>query len=489
VKYLKPLLGFLPTRYSRAIAYMLQDTNYSIKDFLFWFVRTKDFNNVANRRDLQNTKASKLIKLFTLFGYSCSLLTSLLLIASDKTVLGILILILSPILPIVLLIALISLGNLATKVIVRPLQRKKTEEIFNNHQGTKIAILGSYGKTTVKELLAQTLSASFKTAYTPGNMNTSIAHYRFAKTLKGDEEMIIIEYGEEIPGDVAKYAKSTQPDIAIVTGLAPAHLDKLKTMDLAAEEILSISNFVKPENTYINSDSEELTNYLKKGSVSVPKDNLFSSKRALGWEISNVKQNLSGLSFDLKNKKTSVKITSRLLGKHLAGVLALTASLSIKLGAKTEDVVRALSHAKAYKARLEPIAAGQSLIINDGYNGNVEGIRAGIALIKDISKEVEGKRIYATPGLIGQGEHSQAVHQEIGELAGGVFDKVYLIDNSNAPDIIRGLDKSKFKGQLELVRNPQSFYANIESFLSAGDVILMQNDLPDAQAKRFRTGS
>lgn len=487
MKYLNLLLGFLPNRYAKAIAYMLQDTGYSIKDFTFWLLRTRNFNTVASRRDLQSTKASRLVKLFTLLGYTLSLASSLVLIFSGKIAPGILILALSPILPVLLLVILISAGNLATKLVIRPIQRKQTEKIFSNHQGLKIAVLGSYGKTTVKELLAQALGAKFKTAYTPGNMNTSIAHHRFAKTLSGDEEMIIIEYGEEIPGDIAKYAKSTRPDIAVIAGLAPAHLDKLKTMDLAAKEILSIFDFVKPEDIYINSDSKELLSRSKGSPVS--KDNFFNSQKALGWEVSNIKQGLSGLRFNLRKKQVSVVISSGLLGKHLAGSLALAASLGIKLGVKPEEVAKALSHTKAYKARLEPLRVGQSLIINDGYNGNIEGIRAGIELIKDISNDVKGKRIYATPGLIGQGDDSQAVHQEIGELAGKVFDKIYLIDNSNAPEITKGLERSKFKGQLELVKDPQSFYTNIESFLSAGDVILMQNDLPDAQAKRFKTGS
>ena len=97
-----------------------------------------------------------------------------------------------------------------------------SEQIFANHPGVKIAVAGSYGKTTMKELLGTVLSEGKKVAITPANKNVASSHAIFAASLKGDEEVLVIEYGEGKPGDVARFAHTTKPDIGIITGVAPA---------------------------------------------------------------------------------------------------------------------------------------------------------------------------------------------------------------------------------------------------------------------------
>src|SRR5205807_1781019 len=102
--------------------------------------------------------------------------------------------------------------------IVRPRQGaaiRRAERAFRDNAAIRIAIVGSYGKTSMKELLLTVLGEGKKVAATPANKNVSISHAHFAATLKGDEEVLLIEYGESAPGDVARFAALTHPTHAV----------------------------------------------------------------------------------------------------------------------------------------------------------------------------------------------------------------------------------------------------------------------------------
>ena len=97
----------------------------------------------------------------------------------------------------------------------------------------------------MKELLNTVLSEGLKVRATPANKNVSISHARFAAKLTGDEDVLIIEYGEGAPGDVARFARLTHPTHAVITGLAAAHLDRYKTVKAAGEDIFAVAGLPK----------------------------------------------------------------------------------------------------------------------------------------------------------------------------------------------------------------------------------------------------
>jgi UDP-N-acetylmuramoyl-tripeptide--D-alanyl-D-alanine ligase len=433
-----------------------------------------------NRRALKKTKTALAITSYLNLAYLISAFLAVTIFLLLSPILGIVVLLLSPILCALSIIPPIFISQAFQSHISSSIRDKKTREIFSNNPGTKIAVLGSYGKTTVKELLAEVLGAKYKVASTPGNMNTAIAHYRFAKTLKGDEEFIIIEYGEEIPGDIKRYATNTKPDVAVVTGLAPAHMDKLKTIKLAGEELFAISDFVDQKDIYINLESPLLAEFVSEHFGKSNRIRSFSKQDSLGWSTKEIKVNLSGLSFKLQKDKKSILIQSKLIGEHLVGPLSFVAALSNKLGMNENEITEAIKNTKAHKARLEPIRLGQATIINDGYNGNIEGIKAGVKLVKSL--KTSGKKTYVTPGLVHQGKDSDIIHKEIARLVASVFDKIYLVSNPQTMVIQEELISLHYKGDIQIVDDPLGFYNSLESFTAKGDIVLIQNDLPDSLA-------
>jgi UDP-N-acetylmuramoyl-tripeptide--D-alanyl-D-alanine ligase len=348
---------------------------------------------------------------------------------------------------------------------------KGAEKIFAEHKGLKIAIAGSYGKTSMKELLSAVLSEGKKVAATPANKNVSTSHAIFARGLSGDEDILIIEYGEGAPGDVRRFSLVTHPTHAVITGLAPAHLDKYKTLKAAGDDILSVTKFVPENHVYINQESPKLKGYIKKSF------NTYSSSGSLGWKVSNVKITVNQTSFIIKKDKESLDLHSGLIGRHHLGGLVFAAAFALELGLSKDEVAKGIARTIPFEHRMQPYELNGAWVIDDTYNGNIEGIKAGTELLS----ELEAKRkVYVTPGLVDQGKEKKAVHIELGKLiAKARPDLVVLMDNSACKYIQEGLNEAKFGGKVTVEKDPLNFYTGLKNFVAAGDLIVLQNDWPD----------
>jgi UDP-N-acetylmuramoyl-tripeptide--D-alanyl-D-alanine ligase len=370
-----------------------------------------------------------------------------------------------------LLLAPLVLGRV---LIIKPKQWviiNQSKSIFGNFNGVIIAVAGSYGKTSMKELLTTVLSQAKKVAATPANKNVPISHAYFARKLSGDEDILVIEYGEGKPGDVVRFANNTHPTHAVITGLAPAHLDRYKTLQAAGKDIFSVGQFVSAEKVFVNSESPDALPFVSKG------QQLYGEKGALGWRVSDIKVGLDGTRFTMQKGKDKLQLHSALLGRHQVGPLAFVAALAHQFDLSKAQIKAGIAKTKPFEHRMQPYQLGGAWIIDDTYNGNLDGIRAGTRLLKDLSAQ---RKIYVTPGLVDQGRETAKIHQQMGRLiAEARPDMVVLIEHSVTSDIIKGLNEAGYKGELLLEDDPLNFYQNLTLFVANGDLVLLQNDWPD----------
>lgn len=478
---IRALIGLYGWRYPRTLVYMLQSTEYQVRPYLAWVVRTKDFGQVMQRRQLVMTKAARLLIEGLYLAMAALIIVSLSLIyvghwhgVIGAVPLGVIILLIYPYVLAYLAVVPLVLGRL---LISRPRERKlivQSEKIFAAHPAIKIAVAGSYGKTTMKELLATVLSEGKVVAATPANKNVAISHAYFARKLTGKEEMLVIEYGEGAPGDVAGFACTTHPDRAIITGIAPAHLDQYKTVEAAARDIFAVADYVKESEVYVNGDSPAVVNFIKPGYE------VFTNQKCLGWQIKKVHVGLGGIKFQLEKGSKSLALESGLVGRHQLGFLGFVAALALELGLTPAEVRSGIAKTKPFEHRMQPYQLGGAWIVDDTYNGNLEGIRAGTALLQELSAK---RKIYVSPGLVDQGMETESVHIEMGKLiAQATPDLVVLMQNSVTNFIQQGLKDGYFKGEVRIEPQPLEFYTNLGHFVAAGDLVVMQNDWTDNYA-------
>jgi UDP-N-acetylmuramyl pentapeptide synthase len=475
---IKAFVSFYRPRFADTIIYMLQSTEYNLKAYLAWLWHTQNFSHIMYRRTLDTTRRARALLTLLRIGLYVQTLLGMVLIISgivdnrnEYISFGFALIIAAPVFWAHLIVVPIWLARI---LIVAPKERKmvkESEKIFTDFKGPKIAVAGSYGKTTMKELLATVLSEGKKVMATPGNKNVLVSHARFASLLEGDEDILIIEYGEGKPGDVEKFAGYTKPSHAVITGIAPAHLDQYKTLDAAAKDIFSATKKVKKSHVYVNSESDEARPYIHK------EYETYDKKGALGWKVANVEVSITGTSFVMKKGKKNLELFTGLVGEHLLGPVAFASALAHELGLSDKEIIAGVARTKPYEHRMQPYPLSGGWVIDDTYNGNIEGVRAGTRLLTKLPAR---KKFYVTPGLVDQGEETERVHIEMGQLiAAAKPDIVVLMKNSVTQYIEAGLCNKNYQGEIRIETKPLEFYTNLDQFIAKDDLVLMQNDWTD----------
>ena len=470
---------YLPS-YVKTLVYMLQASEYQVAPYLSWLFRTGDIRAVSKRGGLVMTSKAKVLYVLLASFYTLLLLVSVCLIlvgvSQDSVVLVLAGIVLLAVYPWILAVA--SLLPLWIGEVT--VQRPRTKRIIaaatvkaSAHPGYKIAIAGSFGKTTMKEILKTVLSVKLDTAATPGNLNTPLGTSTFVNHLSGQEEVVIFELGESHLGDVAELCEITQPQAGIITGINEAHLESFGSLDNTVKTIFELEQYLGEKPVYKNIESE-----LVSGRAALGDKLAYSRKGVNGWSVKSVYTGLDGTRFTAHKGATKLELHSGLLGEYQVGPIMVCVDIAQQLGLSAEQIEEGVRYTKPFAHRMQPRQIGGAWVIDDTYNGNSQGVEAGLAFLK----KAEGRRkIYVTPGLVEQGDATESVHIAIGKQA-AFCNEVVLMRNSVTEYIEAGLEEAGFEGELKIVDDPLAFYQALPSFVATGDVVLMQNDWTDNYA-------
>lgn len=476
---MKKILSRYRPRYIRSLVYMLQSTEYMPKEYYRWYFRTKDFSQVEKRKKLVITSKSVSMTVLAwlmlgIFLGAIFLLSSNLEGYSRYFVLILGILCAPYILGMLIVVPLIA-GQFLLQKPAEYFILKSTRQKISGHKALKIAIAGSYGKTTMREIVKTVLQEGVNVAAPPKSFNTPLGISKFVKSLSGDEDVIVFEFGEYYPGDITKLCKLVDPDMGIITGVNEAHLSKFKTIETTAKTIFELSDWLGDKTVYVNGEDSLASKNAKK-------DHVIYSRRGGGrWIIENPLTNLESTRFTLKSGKTEIKIVSGLLGFHHLGPMAAAASIASSLNLTSQQIQAGLNRTKAFAHRLEPKTDQSGVTtLDDSYNGNPDGVKAVIEFLAGLKGR---RRIYVTPGLVEMGAKVKEVHENIGEqLAQAQIEKVVLIKNSVTPYIAKGLEDAAYSGEILWFDSAEDTFKALPQITVAGDVVLLQNDWTDQYA-------
>jgi len=471
---LKNWLSRYTLRYPTTLAYMLQASEYHILDYLSWHSHVKDFRIVEHRKKFVPTAKAIVLVAFAwaIITISCAAVIAWLWLLPRQYALAIFVLLLMPhIVAYGMLVPLLFL-----QYVIQPptthFITARAKKTLQSHKALKIAVAGSFGKTTMREILKTVLLAGKKVAAPPHSWNTPLGIARFVDTLHGDEEVLIFELGEYYPDDIKKLCKLVQPDIGIITGINEAHLEKFKTVERTARTIYELADCLKEKPTYVNSESELARKSARPGHT------LYSRESTGEWKVTDAKTGLEGTSFTLTKGNLILELHSNLLGLHQIGPLAATADLALALGLSPEQVKSGIEKTKSFDHRLEPKADASGVVtLDDSYNGNPDGVKAVIDFLGSLESR---RRWYITPGLVEMGPKTEAVHREIGkQLADARIEHIVLTKNSVTPYIEKGLMEANYTGKIIWFDDALAAFAALPHLTASGDVVLLQNDWPD----------
>ena len=489
-RFLKKFLSQFHYRFARGIVYMLQSSEYHIGEYVTWLDRVENFATVEVRKKLVMTTKSKLLY-FKMVGLivifvACAILGIVYADTLVEYVLFTLLLLCAPIISAYLIIIPVLF---ITYIIQKPLEWRMMSSArakLAGHSGLKIAIAGSFGKTTMRNMLATVLGEGKRVATQEKNYNTLIGISRFIKSLKGDEEVIIFELGEYMPGDIAKMCRIIAPDMGIITGINEAHLQNFKSVTETAREIFSLTQFLNDKPIYVNAENELARNFASHiNSAALHEYSRKGVAIAHVWganfNVSSAETDLEGVRFTITCDDLPIKVESRLLGLHQIGPLSAVIKIAHGLGLTSEQIIAGVSKTSAFEHRLEPKFSPLGIItLDDSYNGNPDGV---IAVIDFLSSLDGYRRFYVTPGLVELGSASERIHRAIGQkLARSGIENIVLIKNSATPDIEFGLHENKYAGKIITFESALQAFKSLEHLTTTGDVVLLQNDWSDQYA-------
>ncbi len=347
---------------------------------------------------------------------------------------------------------------------------KKARRALDNPYLIKIAITGSYGKTSVKNILKAMLETKYGVVATEGNYNTPLGIAKSVKNIDGYTDVFIAEFGARHTGDIKKLAKIVAPKYAVITGVTSQHLETFKTLDAIYAEKFSLLGFLPSDGAgVVNRNGVERD-------ISLPCGCEYVGGKDDRVKIEDIKLSAVGSSFKLIIDKKAYAAETKLLGAHNLDNIAVAAALAVRLNVPPEKIIFAIKNLKVVPHRLQAIKNGGVTVIDDTYNANPVGVAEALAVLK----QFEGRKIVITPGMVELGEREGEENRSFGEKIAEVADLVILIGGSRADKILSGLCGKGF-AEKRILRYPRLTDAerDFPKLFGAGDVVIFINDLPD----------
>ncbi len=273
-----------------------------------------------------------------------------------------------------------------------------------------IAITGSNGKTSTKNMLHSILSLHGPTLSTKGNFNNHLGVPKTLLELSKKHQYCIIEMGANHVNEIELLCKLAQPDIAIITNANNAHIG----------EFGSEKNLVKAKGEILESLSRDGIAIINKSSPHIDIWEKMSGTQNLTFfgnesnvYASNIKQFKSTLNFSLNFNHSSINITLSMIGLHQIENVLAAAACAIKIGISPNLIKKGLEKVRSEKGRLELIELQNFTILDDSYNANPQSVKAAI----DSLKQFSGKKVLVLGTMAELGKDSSKLHQEIGDYA------------------------------------------------------------------------
>lgn len=288
------------------------------------------------------------------------------------------------------------------------------------HDLPVVAVTGSNGKTTTREMIAAILSKRGRTLKNDGNYNNEIGVPLTLFGLDADHRAAVIEMGMNHPGEIARLTDIARPQIGVVTNAAAAHLEGLGSIDGVADAKAELYAGLPATGVAIaNADDPRM---LKRAQASGRRVLTFAVGRQRRGDVAVLdvlEHGAAGLRFLLGIGNREVEVELSLVGTHNAANAAAAAAAAVALGCTDREIAAGLSDVRPVgrRLRVERLASGLQLI-DDCYNANPLSMGAALQTLRDLADDDEASRPVAVLGdMLELGEFEAEAHRVVGQAA------------------------------------------------------------------------
>jgi UDP-N-acetylmuramoyl-tripeptide--D-alanyl-D-alanine ligase len=357
-----------------------------------------------------------------------------------------------------------------------------------------VAVCGSNGKTTVKELLASVLRQKFTTLWSEASFNNDIGVPLTLLRLEKSHQAAVLEVGTNHPGELAPLVQMIRPKFGVLTNIGREHLEFFGDVAGVAQEEGRLAELLPADgNLFINGDNEWSEKIAARAKAKVVRVG-FGEKN--DWCAKKVRLDKNGATFQVVAQASRLCVSEKagspneltggtpvplpefageyrvnLLGRHQVVNALLAIAVGVELGLLREQILRGLAGCQPPKMRLQFWEAGGVRVLDDAYNANADSTVAALETLCDLP--LQGRRVAVLGDMEELGAHSEAAHAEVGRRAaelgiGQLFTvgkmSAFTAQAARAAGLTRVIEFADVESALRAVKN----------FLKTGDVVLLK---------------
>ena len=332
-----------------------------------------------------------------------------------------------------------------------------------------VAITGSVGKSTTKEMVATVLEGSFRISKTPANHNNDIGMPMAILAMPEDTEVAVLEMGMNHFREMAYLSSIGQPDIAAIVNIGTMHIENLGSREGIRKAKLEILEGMAPDGQlFLNGDDNMLASLPEKPVQAVTYFGTDAEKHAIQAE--NVREEDGHLCFTVHAAGRSFPVELPVEGMHFVPDALAAVSIGLALGVPFQNIQERLSMFQNMQGRQEIYERDGMTIISDCYNAGPESMAAALAVLGKRT----GRRIAVLGDMLELGDCAWAEHYRIGRIAAENAEVIYAY-GPNAPRVVGGaITGGKSESHARVFQTHEEMAAALKRIAKPGDILLFK---------------
>ena len=336
---------------------------------------------------------------------------------------------------------------------------------YRTHSNFKVvAITGSIGKTTTRQIVYHVLRQHFRVSVSQKNFNNSIG---LPVTLLGadaDDQIVVAELGSNYPGEISYLSKIAKPNIALITNVYPVHLEGFGNLEIIVQEKTSIADGMSlGDRLLVNADFDQLVEGCKKKNISFE---TFGKS-----DNSNIKTKDSSCSFTIENTKILLPLPGQASAENALAAWAICS----RFGLTIADFAEAVKTLPPIPMRSEFIQAGKLKIINDCYNASPASMENALHILANSNSSENSRKVFICGEMAELGGQSKKMHAKLAEAVIKAEVRLLITIGEFAKITAQTAKESaNYDLQIKSFKDTLSACNNLQELVKDSDIVLVK---------------
>ena len=334
-----------------------------------------------------------------------------------------------------------------------------------------VAVGGSNGKTTTKDLIAAVLRQKWATLWSDASFNNDIGVPLTLLRWEMTHQAAVLEVGTNHPGELAPLVKMIQPRYGVITNIGREHLEFFGDVAGVAKEEGWLAELLPADGKlFVNGDNEWTNSVARRTRAPTVRVGLAVAN---DWRVRRMRLDKQGMTFRVEapHAEHGGEYRIHLLGRHQVVNALFAMAVGAELGLDRAEIQRGLAECEPARMRLELWEFSGVRVLDDAYNANADSMLAALEVLQELP--CKGRRVAVLGDMAELGAHSQAAHEEVGRRAAELGVGQLFAVGKMAPVMAQAAREAGLNRVIELA-DVESAVAALKSFLKTGDVVLLK---------------